>query len=56
MTTDACDHVCMNTPGSYGYTCNSGYNLNTDGRRCTGMLIDCIDQSRHGGGYPGRYQ
>lgn len=35
--TDGCDHICMNTPGSYTCSCNSGYNLLTDGHTCTGI-------------------
>lgn len=34
-----CDHTCINTIGSYACTCNSGYNLNVDGRTCDGTLL-----------------
>ena len=32
-----CDHTCINTIGSYTCTCNSGYDLDVDGRTCNGM-------------------
>ena len=35
--TDWCHQRCVNTPGSYHCTCNTGYQLDSDGRTCTGM-------------------
>eukprot|EP00457_Paulinella_chromatophora_P001001 gb/GEZN01001003.1/.p1 GENE.gb/GEZN01001003.1/~~gb/GEZN01001003.1/.p1 ORF type:complete len:954 (-),score=80.00 gb/GEZN01001003.1/:491-3352(-) len=29
-----CEHICVNTPGSYYCTCNAGYHLSKDGRNC----------------------
>jgi len=33
--------VCINQPGSYQCSCDSGYNLNSDGHNCS--LIQCPD-------------
>ena len=35
-STNACQQVCVNNPGSYTCQCRAGYNLNADGRTCTG--------------------
>ena len=35
--TDWCHQRCVNTPGSYHCTCDTGYQLDSDGRTCTGM-------------------
>lgn len=47
MNTDGCDHVCMNTPGSYNCICNRGYALTNDSLTCAGIaikkLLDDID-------------
>ena len=32
-----CEQRCVNTPGGFHCTCNSGYTLNSDGITCTGM-------------------
>lgn len=36
-STNACQQVCINTPGSYACQCNDGFELNTNGRDCTGI-------------------
>lgn len=33
---DGCEQNCANTVGSYTCSCNTGYNLASDGRSCTG--------------------
>ena len=35
-TNAACEHVCVNTNGSYFCECNSGYRLARNGKRCNG--------------------
>ena len=35
--TNWCHQKCVNTPGSYVCACNTGYQLDSDGRTCTGM-------------------
>ena len=35
---DGCQHVCVNTPGSYKCTCWTGFTLSTDNRSCVGEL------------------
>ena len=35
--TNWCHQRCVNTLGSYDCACNSGYQLDSDGRTCTGM-------------------
>ena len=32
-----CNHMCINTPGSYYCSCNSGYELQADKHNCTGI-------------------
>ncbi len=36
VANNICQHVCVNTPGSYTCGCNLGYELNVDGRNCDG--------------------
>ena len=36
-TGNVCDHICLNSPGSYVCVCRSGYELNTDASTCDGM-------------------
>ena len=37
-SSNACQHTCVNTPGSYMCQCNTGYRLNGDGRTCAGII------------------
>ncbi|XP_022111733.1 matrilin-4-like [Acanthaster planci] len=39
-----CDHMCINTVGTYRCECNSGYTLDADGHGCTD--IDECSMSR----------
>ena len=32
-----CAQYCTNTLGTYSCSCDSGYTLNIDGHKCTGM-------------------
>ena len=43
--TNWCHQRCVNTPGSYGCACNTGYQLDSDGRTCVGTfcLYDVAD-------------
>ena len=36
LGTDQCTQNCHNNVGSYTCSCNAGYTLNSDGRRCDG--------------------
>ena len=40
-STNNCQQLCLNIPGSYSCTCNAGYRLNSDGRTCTGTDWQC---------------
>ena len=31
-----CQYTCLNTPGSYHCSCPSGYQLDSDGKHCSG--------------------
>ena len=33
-----CNHTCSNTDGSYSCMCDRGYNLQADGKSCTGII------------------
>ena len=35
----SCQHICINTNGSYVCDCNEGYALTSDGRTCRGIKI-----------------
>ena len=37
LSTNACQHNCVNTPGSYTCQCRTGFRLNANGRNCTGL-------------------
>ena len=36
---DACDQDCTNTVGSFMCSCYNGYELDDNGRNCSGMYI-----------------
>ena len=36
MGTDTCDQVCINKPGSYNCSCNTGFSLKANGISCIG--------------------
>lgn len=39
----SCQHICQNTPGSYGCSCFKGYKLKLDLRNCQGKTwIGCM--------------
>ena len=38
---DNCEHECTNTDGSFTCSCHTGYQLNSDGHSCSGLLT-CI--------------
>ena len=35
LEVDGCEHICVNSEGSYECSCEEGYNLNDDGKSCT---------------------
>lgn len=35
-STNSCQHVCVNTPGSYTCRCQTGFRRSPDGRSCEG--------------------
>lgn len=35
-TANGCQQICINNPGSYSCSCNSGFSLNSDGLTCSG--------------------
>ena len=39
MGTDTCDQICINNPGSYHCSCNTGYSIKSNGISCMGKLI-----------------
>ncbi|KAJ8376139.1 hypothetical protein SKAU_G00067190 [Synaphobranchus kaupii] len=41
---DACQHECMNTPGSYKCLCPHGYRLMTNGKTCQDV-DECLEQN-----------
>ena len=36
MGSDTCDHVCINEPGSFYCSCNTGYSLKSNEISCIG--------------------
>ena len=34
-----CQQICDNIPGSYVCSCNAGYDLNSDGKTCSGTYL-----------------
>lgn len=41
-TTNSCQQMCTNTPGSYTCSCGTGYRLNGDGRTCARKKHNCL--------------
>lgn len=43
-SSNICDHDCTNTIGSYTCSCRNGYQLNNDGRTCSGTYnnVKCV--------------
>ena len=39
---DECVQICRDTAASYTCSCNSGYRLASDGRRCNGIRLGVI--------------
>ena len=39
VTNGGCDHNCKNLIGSYECSCDEGYVLLTDGKRCESMMF-----------------
>ena len=33
-----CDHICVNTLGSFKCECKIGYELHSDGKKCEGKI------------------
>ena len=36
---DDCEQICLNLEGSFECSCNDGYELDENGRNCTGELL-----------------
>ena len=36
---DDCEQICLNLEGSYECSCSDGYELDENGRNCTGELL-----------------
>ncbi len=44
MDNGGCEHTCMNTEGNFSCSCNSGYELDSNGFNCSGKsLFTLID-------------
>ena len=41
VSNGGCDHICTNIPGSYNCSCRSGFNVTSDGKGCTGIILKC---------------
>lgn len=37
-----CEQTCINDPGSYHCSCNTGYRLNLNGSDCDGKVIGMV--------------
>ena len=47
LNTDGCDHNCINTPGSFVCTCNSGFFLALDQKTCQGKALPVRETLLH---------
>uniref|UniRef100_S4RZX5 Matrilin 4 n=1 Tax=Petromyzon marinus TaxID=7757 RepID=S4RZX5_PETMA len=43
-----CQHICVDTPGSYYCRCNEGYILNEDKKTCSRLVLDICATIEHG--------
>ena len=47
--TDNCEHVCIDTEGSYTCSCNTGFTLDSDGTSCTEQPTEQPTEPDNGG-------
>ena len=44
---DDCEQICLNLEGSFECSCNDGYELDENGRNCTGELLKHFHTYQH---------